>query len=42
MWNIQKENDIKKFKKTRKKVQRLEKKRDKEIKKLLSKQTKTV
>lgn len=42
MWNIQKENDIKKLKKTRKKVQRLEKKRDKEIKKLLSKQTKTV
>lgn len=37
MWNIQKEKDIKKLKKTQKKIDRLSNKADKEINKLLNK-----
>lgn len=42
MWNNQKQKDIKKLNKTNKKIAKLEKKVDKEIKKLLDKQAKTV
>lgn len=42
MWNLQKQKDIKKLNKTNKKIYKLEKQADKEIKKLLNKQTKTV
>lgn len=42
MWNLQKNKDIKKLAKTSKKIKKIENKVDKEIQKLLSKQTKTV
>ena len=42
MWNLQKQKDINKLNKTNKKIYKLEKQADKEIKKLLDKQTKTV
>lgn len=42
MWNIQKSKDIKKLNKTSKKIKKLEEKMDREVEKLLKKQTKTV
>lgn len=42
MWNKQKQKDIDKLNKTNKRIFKLEKRKDKEIKKLLNKQTKTV
>ena len=42
MWNKRKNKDIKKFVKTQKKINKMQKRMDNEIKKLLSKETKTV
>ena len=42
MWNIQKNRDIKKLEKIKKKIQKNQEKTEKEIKKLLNKQVKTV
>lgn len=42
MWNIQKDKDIVKFRKTEKKIQKLNDKAEKEINKLLKKENKTV
>lgn len=42
MWNLQKQKDINKLNKTGKKIDKLERQANKEIKKLLNKQTKTV
>ena len=42
MWNNQKIKDIEKFKKTQKKIQKMDDKAKKEIKKLLEKKNKTV
>ena len=42
MWNIQKSKDIEKFNKTQKKIDKLNSKAEKEIKKLLEKKNKTV
>lgn len=42
MWNKRKNKDIKKLKKTQRKIKKMEKKMNNEVKKLLSKETKTV
>ncbi|MNY75664.1 hypothetical protein D3C86_2150110 [compost metagenome] len=42
MWNNQKQEDIKKLKRTQNKIKRLQNKAKNEINKLLNKQTKTV
>lgn len=42
MWNKQKNKDIKKLRKTQKKIEKMQKKADLEVKKLLSKENKTV
>ena len=42
MWNKRKNKDIKKLIKTQKKINKMQKRMDNEVKKLLSKETKTV